>query len=128
MHVTSYKLDTLKTLLVTFYLHCLQKDVVVFRFDAPLCFVNIGVFRTRLIMAAHLDKEPLKSDGGCIQTLVHKLQPYRGLQNYDEDASSEILGHREDRSVVFLYAYILLSTHFYKCNAVTRYTYNVSIA
>lgn len=44
--------------------------VIIFRFQAPLCFVNSGVFRARLELACNVykkinDKEP----NGCIKEL-----------------------------------------------------------
>ncbi|KAL5474494.1 hypothetical protein EMCRGX_G026449 [Ephydatia muelleri] len=80
-----------------------KKDVSVFWFYAPLCFVNIGVFRTRLMMAAHLDKDSSKDDGGCVQTLVHRLvhlHPYGGLHKLVEGSPNNLPGHEEENGQV----------------------------
>lgn len=86
----------------------------VFRFYSPLCFVNIGVFRTRLMTAARLDKDSSSEDGGCIQTLVHRLahpHVYRGLRKLVEGSSNDLSGHKEERSECFVVSVRDTSSH-----------------
>ena len=45
--------------------------VVIFRFQAPLCFINSGVFRARLEIACDIYKNKMgkKEPNGCIKEL-----------------------------------------------------------
>ena len=53
--------------------------VLIYRFQAPLCFVNGKVFRSRLEMAANLDKKGMnKREPGCIEQLVSKVRCLQG--------------------------------------------------
>ena len=54
------------------------------------------------MMAAHLDKDSSKDDGGCVQTLVHRLvhpHPYGGLHKLVEGSPNNLPGHEEEKSV-----------------------------
>ena len=67
--------------------------------------MNTGVFRTRLMTAAHLDKVPPQNDGGCIKTLVCRLHDscqYSGLHVDLEDPTGDELTEdpQEEWSVV----------------------------
>ena len=53
---------------------------IIFRFQAPLCFVNSRVFRKRLEMVTHLDEKKMggNKDEGCIQKLFYKVSGCMG--------------------------------------------------
>ena len=51
---------------------------MIYRFQAPLCFVNCKVFQTRLELVCGIDRTQLEDADkpGCIQVLMTKVSHY----------------------------------------------------
>lgn len=48
--------------------------VVIYRFQAPLCFINCKVFQARLDIVCGIDRRAASDDKpGCIQILFYKV-------------------------------------------------------
>ena len=48
--------------------------VIIFQFQAPLCFINSGVFRARLELECNIDKNTGREEpNGCIKELFQMV-------------------------------------------------------